>query len=383
MRSVGTNEAFLITKPTELSRLAKLLVNEQVVAVDTESNSLYAYRERVCLIQFSTISVDYLVDPLALKDLSPLAELFTSPNTEKIFHAAEYDLICLRRDFGFTFTNLFDTMVAARILGRTGVGLGAILEEEFDVKLDKHYQRANWGQRPLTRALLSYARLDTHYLIPLRDRLQLALEENQRWELACEDFRRLCHINGRALEDEEETTFRVSHANELNPQQAAVLRELSDYREQMAQLMDRPRFKVIGDKTLVAIAKEAPASETQLAHIQGMTAGQIERHGKKLLEAVQRGLKADPVYPIRSPRPNEQYLNRLDALRQWRKKAAQDMQVESDVILPRDLLTMLADRGPRNEAELQKVFEETPWRLRRFGGEILQVLNHKNKGEGE
>lgn len=180
-----------------LRALAEKLAAEPLIAVDTESNSLHAYQERVCLIQFSIPSGDFLVDPLSLDTLAPLAPLFADPKYEKIFHAAEYDLICLKRDFDFTFTNLFDTMFAARILGRNKVGLGSILEEEFHVVLNKKYQRADWGQRPLPSYLLAYAQLDTHYLIPLRTRLREQLRQRNLWPLAEEDFNRLCHINGR------------------------------------------------------------------------------------------------------------------------------------------------------------------------------------------
>jgi len=154
-----------INQPAALEALAETLLGETCIAVDTESNSLYAYREQVCLIQFSTRQRDMLVDPLALDDLSALREVFSSEGIEKVFHAAEYDLICLRRDFGFEFSNIFDTMVAGRILGRDEVGLGAMLLREFNVQVDKRHQRANWGQRPLPEHLLNYAQYDTHYLI--------------------------------------------------------------------------------------------------------------------------------------------------------------------------------------------------------------------------
>ena len=164
-------EPILISLPAALERLASELSSEPIIAVDTESNSLYAYQEKVCLIQFSTPGKDYLVDPLALKNLSPLDPVFRSPKIEKVFHAAEYDLLCLKRDFGFEFNNLFDTMIAAGILGRQALGLGSILKDEYGVQVDKRNQRANWGQRPLPEGLLKYAQLDTHYLIPLRNRL--------------------------------------------------------------------------------------------------------------------------------------------------------------------------------------------------------------------
>jgi ribonuclease D len=131
----------------DLKSVVDELSTQPRIAVDTESNSLHAYRERVCLIQFSTEQKDYLVDPLALDDLSLLAPIFANPDIEKIYHAAEYDLICMSRDFGFKFANLFDTMQAARILGYKFVGLDNILSEKFEIKVDKRHQKADWRRR--------------------------------------------------------------------------------------------------------------------------------------------------------------------------------------------------------------------------------------------
>ena len=341
----------LITKPAILTGFADGLSRESILAVDTESNSLFAYREQVCLIQFSTQQVDTLVDPLALRDLSPLAPIFSNAQIEKVFHAAEYDILCLKRDFGFTFANLFDTMLAARILGRKEVGLGSMLDAEFGVVLDKRYQRADWGQRPLPRPYINYARLDTHYLIALRDRLQAELEETDRWLLAVEDFARLCKINGRTPETEEASCLHMSGANDLTAQQAAVLQELCRYRDQIASSLNRPRFKVIGNDTLVAIAAACPANMGDLSRLPGMSPHQLSRHGSALLQAIQRGLHATPIYPVRNPRPDEDYLGRLEALRQWRKNTALSIGVESDVVLPRDLMYELAVQNPRQEAD--------------------------------
>jgi ribonuclease D len=286
-----------ITRPQELARLAGALQREPVVAVDTESNSLFAYQERVCLIQFSTRQEDYLVDPLALTDLSVLAPLFANPQIEKVFHAAEYDLLCMKRDFGFDFANLFDTMLAARILKRKAVGLGSILEEEFGVSADKRQQRANWGERPLRPHLLDYARMDTHYLIPLRERMGAELEARGMGALAREDFRRLCQVDAHITENGREPAWRVSGVHTLSPKQAAVLNELCNYREHVARAIDRPLFKVIGDKTLVAIAEAQPGSLDELEGLPGMTPRQIQRHGKHILQAVQRGKQAKPLHP--------------------------------------------------------------------------------------
>jgi ribonuclease D len=367
----------LITRPADLQQLASLLSREPRLAVDTESNSLYAYREQVCLVQFSTPRTDYLVDPLTIKDLSPLGPLFSDRRIEKVFHAAEYDIICLKRDFNFRFENLFDTMVAARILGREAIGLGSLLEEEFGVRLDKRFQRANWGRRPMPPEQLEYARYDTHYLLPLRDLLKAELEEKGLWPLAVEDFTRMCQVNGRTLEaeDEKDAMWRIKGAYDLPPQQAAVLRLLCTYRGQVARSLNRPLFKVMGDQTLLAIAAACPASVDELRAIPGMSYGQLERHADQLLSLVRRGLRSEPLHPPQNPRPDERYLERLEALRQWRKKAAEAMGVKSDIVLPRDLLHLLAEQNPTNRETLSRLMHSVPWRLATFGDQILAVLD--------
>ena len=182
----------LVDDPDALAALAVTLAREPAIGVDTESNSLYAYRERVCLIQFSTPALDYIVDPLALPNLDPLAPAVCQhPHQQKIFHAAEYDLIGLTRDYGFKFANLFDTMVAARTLGWPRLGLAAILNEQYGVTMNKRLQRANWGQRPLTAELLDYARLDTRYLVALREVLAGELAAAGRTVEADEEVARL------------------------------------------------------------------------------------------------------------------------------------------------------------------------------------------------
>jgi len=364
----------LITRAEALHRLANALLHEPILAVDTESNSLHAYQEQVCLIQFSTQGHDFLVDPLSLDDLSPLGEVFAHPKIEKVFHAAEYDLICLKRDFDFEFANLFDTMAAGRILGREAIGLGSMLEGEFGVKVDKRYQRANWGARPLPQHLLSYAQLDTHYLIALRERLHAELVERGLWPLAVEDFIRMPRVNGHLGEMRGEECWRISGANDLTPQHAAVLKELCRYRDQAARSMNRPLFKVIGDKTLLQIAETCPADASSLARIPGMTQGQVDRHGKAILAAVERGKRGAPVFQPRNRRPGDEFLARLDALRTWRKAAALKMGVSSDVVMPRDLLYTVAESNPSNPEELAKVMKDVPWRLEHFGEQILDVV---------
>ncbi len=360
-----------IADPQGLADLAQRLLAEPVVAVDTESNSLHAFQEQVCLIQFSTPEADYLVDPLAVPDLTPLEPVFAAPQVEKVFHGADYDVLTLRRDFGFTFVNLFDTMLAARILGYPRVGLGALLEAFFGVRLDKRFQRADWGQRPLPQALLDYARLDTHYLIPLRHRLRAELEQTGRWPLAAEDFARLAVLKPRARP---RAAWEIKGAQLLTPQQRAVLAELVAYRDQIARRRNRPRFKVLSNKVLLAIAQALPRHLEALRRLPGMSPGLVRRHGRALLQAVERGLKAPPRPVTQGPRPNEAYLARLEALRRWRQAKGRAMGVPSDVVLPREVLEDLAAHDPRDPQALAEVMATTPWRRAQFGAEILEIL---------
>ena len=364
----------LVTKPERFQRVVDALLNQPIISVDTESNSLFAYREQVCLIQFTIPGHDYLVDPLALKDISALGKVFANPKIEKIFHAAEYDLLTLQRDFGFQFRNLFDTMVAARILGRSRVGLGSLLEEEFGIYVEKKYQRANWGKRPLPPEMLEYASMDTHYLIRLRNLLAKELKQTGRWVIAEEDFARLERVTGTPPEPNGANVWRVSGVYDLSPPQITILQELAQYREDQARSANRPLFKVIGDRTLVAIAEEAPETLEELAELPGMSRGQVRRHGRALLQAVYDGKQKPPTKRPRIPRKDDRVIALTDALRDWRKHAARKLSVESDIVLPRDVMDAIGEAMPKTRQELADLMQEVPWRYKEYGDQIYKII---------
>jgi ribonuclease D len=366
----------LVADATALSHLVADLAASPTVAVDTESNSLHAYRERVCLIQFSTSTADYIVDPIALSDLTALAPFFASPSHEKIFHAAEGDLLGLGRDFQFTFANIFDTMSAARTLGWPQVGLAAVLKAQFDVTLSKTHQRADWGRRPLRSDMLDYARLDTHYLAALRDRLFTALTESGRWPEALEDFERVARTQPPAVNQtlDPQAFWRVKGARDLTPQQAAVLRAVYGYRDGESSRTNQPPFKVIGEPTLLDIAQRTPHTLDDLKGIVAMTPGQIHRHGRALLRAVEEGRNATPPAPPVTERVPDDVRDRYDRVQDWRKKRAQARGVESDVVLLRSTMWDLARRPPRTLADLEGIADFGPVRRAMYGQEILAVV---------
>jgi ribonuclease D len=362
-----------VNDQNNLGRMVEDLSVQPRIAVDTESNSLHAFRERVCLIQFSTPKKDYVVDPLALDDLSLLAPLFASLMIEKIFHAAEYDLVCLKRDYGFEFKNLFDTMQAARILGYQYVGLDNILADKFGVKVDKRHQKANWAARPLTRTQLDYARMDTHYLIRLRDLLEGELRERERWGFASDDFTLACHVDDPKQKLNGASWRRFSTRKDISPRELTILSELCMCRDSIAERLDRPPFKVIPDSILLDIAKNNPEKDVDLAGI-GLSPKQIHLWGDQILEATRRGEASPLVKREQAERPKDAMLKRLDKLKIWRKKVAEQLKVESDIILPKDFLYELAENPPKDVGALKFVMRESPFRFEKFGNQIYKLI---------
>jgi len=365
----------VITSASQLAALLKDLSAYPAVAVDTESNSLYAYHERVCLLQFSTPEADYVVDPMAGLDLAPLGALFADPSVQKVFHAAEQDVGWLKRDFGFRFANLFDTMWAARILGWPRVGLADILREVFGVHTDKRYQRYNWGKRPLSPEALAYAMLDTHYLLPLRDMQAEALERLDRAEEAAEVFAQLAQTPPATPPFGPDAFWRMKGIHDLTERERAVLWELYLWRDRVASGRDRPPFRVLGDRALLALARLRPRRMEDLVGIKGLSPYLVRRYGRALLDAVRRGEAGRPPEPpTRSSRPDNEVVERYHVLRAWRRRVAARRGVDTDVVLPNAVLWALAERNPTTLEELEDIPGFGPWKRQTYGEAILRVL---------
>jgi ribonuclease D len=367
-----------IDSPAALDEMLARLTQSSLVAVDTESNSLYAYYEKVCLIQFSVPGIDYLLDPLSL-DVSSLGDLFADERYEKVFHAAQYDIMSLKRDYGFTFNNLFDTMLAARVLGWKRYGLGPILEERFDVHLNKRMQRYDWGTRPLPKQARDYARLDSHFLLPLREMQLNELRARNRLDEARRAFQRQTQLEASAKVFNPEDFWRIRGARDLLPPEQAILRELYILRDRYARKLNRPPFKVMNDSTLVRLAQAQPADVRSLGHIKGLSYRMRREAGQELVEAIARGLAAPyPPYPHNHHRPpDEDTLRRYEALRAWRRHRAEARGVEPDVILPNSALMAVARRAPHTAKALARVEGLDDWQRRTYGDELLDVLNNQ------
>jgi ribonuclease D len=304
-----------------------------------------------------------------------LAAIFSDGAIEKVFHAAEYDVMCLRRDFGYEFVNLFDTMWAARILGWPKVGLGDILKGTFDVRTNKRYQRYNWGQRPLDREALNYASLDTHYLLALRRLQARALHQRNRWDEAQEAFESVANSDSPPRAFDAQDFWRIKGAARLPKQQQAVLRQLFIWRDREARHRNTPPFKILGNSALVALAKTLPQSTSDLRGIRGLRPHHVRRFGDRILRAVKLGVRSRPPQPPpRPPRRPYRVTERFRALRAWRSDLAARRGVDPDVVLSNAALWALSERAPKELSDLENIEGLGRWKRNEYGSDLLRIL---------
>jgi ribonuclease D len=373
--------ATLITAREHLEEVCVEFAKCPRLAFDTESNGFYAYKEKVCLIQISTPTDDYIVDPIAITNLDVLGPLFADPKIEKLFHAGEYDVLCLKRDYGFTFSNLYDTMIAARVLGIKELGLAAAIERQFGLVISKKLQRADWGKRPLTTEMIRYAQGDTHFLMRLADEQKKALVEKGRWDDAVESFHELEKLEPNVKVFDPEGFWKVVGRTDIGGKAMAALKEVWLYREQQAASRDRAPFRVMPEDLMLRIAEALPETKEALAAVKGMSSYILERFGAGLLAAVERGRAAAPVTrPVvaEKRRMAEDEWRLFEALRAWRKERAEHDKVESVVILSTDSMRQIAAHACRLDGDPLAPLSEL--KKTRYGEDVLRVVAKSRSG---
>jgi ribonuclease D len=370
----------LIESRADLDALAQDLLSEKVLAFDTEADSFYHYFDKTCLVQVATRRQIYLIDPLACggpSELAPLGPVFASPEIRKIFHAAEYDLFVLKRDCSFQFQALFDTMISAQLLGYPSVGLAGLAERHFDVRLPKDEQRSDWSSRPLTQRQLNYAAADVLYLIPLAERLEKELRKARRHRWALEEFETVARRKWPEREFDELGYLRIKGARRLGPKGLSVLRELYLMRDARAREMDRPPFKVLGNRTLLEIAERQPRKLDELGEIKGITDLILRRLGRDVMAAVRQGRREDhgPIPRLGgSRRRMDRHAEaRMAALKRWRTQRAADLEMDPGVLCPNSALEAITWRAPTSRAEVEEIPELKRWFVREFAGEVVRV----------
>ena len=376
----------LIQSQVALEALFQRLRGAPLLAVDTEAASFHRFLDRVYLLQISSREETAVVDPLAVESLAPLAEVLADPAVEIVFHDADYDLRLLDREYGFRATTVFDTRIAAQLLNEPGVGLAALLEKYLGVRLDKRFQRADWSARPLSAEMLEYAASDTRHLPELRDILKARLEERGRLPWGEEEFSLLDEIRW-SPPDGEPGYLRLKGAKALRGRELAILRELYEWREGVAQRTDRATFRILNNEPMLVMARQPPADLAALKAIPGIGREQAERRGREILAAVQRGLEIPERDLPRIERPprlafDPAFEARLDRLKAVRNQLAGRLDLAPGVLCPNGTLEAIARANPASMEALAVLPELRRWQLREIGTELLAAVAEPEAGAG-
>lgn len=362
-----------IDRQQPFDEAAQRLSAQPVVAVDTEADSLHSYFDKVCLIQVSIPGEDLVIDPLTRIDIGAFGRVLADPNVTKVLHGGDYDLRILNRDFGFTVTNLIDTMICAQLLGYSAIGLAALLEKHFGLQVDKAHQRADWAMRPLPKDMLEYAAMDTRHLIALAGKMKEELIALGRWEWALEEFTRLEQVRYRENDEDVEPWRKVKNLGNLDRRSLAIFRELYAWRDRVARTADRPPFKVIGNDALIEIAKAKTASLGELSRIKGVARYHLDRYGREIAAAIRGPLELpDSDLPEKNePKPwlrDRALESRIDRLKKVRDRVATDLKIEPSVLAPRHVLTTVATNGNLDAPAMRE------WQKRLIGNDLLKAL---------
>ncbi len=361
----GSLQSSLIATDARLTELVKNIDVADRVALDTEADSLHSYREKLCLLQISVPAAvsargyyDFIVDPLAGLDLEPLRQALEP--REIVLHGADYDLRMLQRGLNFTAHTIFDTLIAARLLGIREFSLAALVKRYFGLELPKGSQKANWAKRPLPARMAEYAINDVHYLLALAEKLEAELDACERRDWLCQSCRRAIEQAAVARARKQDEFWRVRGSGLIHGRPAAVLRELWQWREREAEMADRPPFHILQNENLLnAAVSVASGSVPDYKHFS-------PRRRQAFREAARLGLAVpESDWPVLSrrfgTRPTAEMVRRTEELRQRRDKSAKELGMESSFIAPRGTLEAIAADHARAASLL------VPWQRELLG----------------
>jgi ribonuclease D len=381
MVNCGMSDAYqpdYLDTPDTAGQFLDAIRDIRELALDTEGASFHRFVDRIYLLQLSAPDRSAIIDPLSSGNLPGLGALVENRDVQIVFHDADYDLRLLRQDYGWHVTNVFDTRIAAQLLGIRAFGLAALLEQFFGVKLDKKHQRADWSMRPLTADMLDYAAQDTRYLLALRDEMRTRLEEKGRMAWALEEFARLESVQF-AGDDPSQAFLRVKGARDLSRRELALMRELVQWRDSVAKQVDRATFRVVGNDVLLEIARTAPADRTALGTIKGISRTVLDRNANDILEAVKRGqVIADDALPKfpRAPRwdRDPEFDENVTKLKAIRDTAADQLGLDPGVLCSRERLEIIARKRPKAVEELLEVPDLRRWQIDLLGANFVAAL---------
>ena len=349
-----------------------------ILALDTEGASFHRFVDRIYLLQLSTRDQHAIIDPLPIAAPAALGALVQDPKVEIVFHDADYDLRLLRQDYGWQIRNVFDTRVAAQLLGIKAFGLAALLERSFGIKLDKKHQRADWSMRPLTADMLDYAAQDTMHLLGLRDILKDELEQKGRLAWAKEEFERLETIAWPS-DDPANAFLKVKGARDLTRRELAIFRELVQWRDATALKLDRATFRVVSNEVLFDAVRTAPSTKDALGKLKGMPRGILERAGDEILAAIARGQAVPEAELPRFPKSarwdrDPEFDHKVGALKAVRDEAAARLDLDPGVLCSRDRMEQVARLLPGEPSAIERIADFRKWQVEVLGAGFVKAL---------
>ena len=371
----------LINSRSDLAAAVRHLAGHSVIAGDLEADSMFHFKERICLLQMAAPNIIYIIDPLAISDMSSLKPVLENRNIRKVFHGADYDVRSLYRDFNISMQNLFDTELASRFLGYAETGLNAMIRQEFDIELEKKFQKKDWSQRPLPDEMIIYAGDDVRYLIALHERLEKALQAKGRLEWAMEEFEYIAAV--RPEPGEARPLFlRCKGAGRLDPKSLSVLEALLEMRIEKARQKDRPPFKIMGTQALLELAQARPKSMKKLESQNILSRRQIQMYGPDILRAIKAGasVPADqlPNYPRHArPRQSAADLQKIRRMKRWREKEAKRLAIDPGVFFSNAQIKTLVEAAPTTIEGLEAIPDLKKWQIREYGNQLIKAINSR------
>ena len=372
----GQKPFFTIETNTQLQEIAHHIQNQDIIAVDLEANSLFAYKECISLIQVSTYDNDYVIDPLSITNLEPLLCVLRDPSVRKVMHGSDFDIVSFKRDYNTNIVNLFDTLIAARFLRYPGLGLAALIEKHFGYHIDKKYQKHNWAQRPLLEEHLDYARGDTHWLLSLYDLLTISLKRVNLLEATLEESTILTEKEWNGKGAQENQFVRLKGFRTLDLVEKKKVRAIWELREEIAEQRDVPSFRIFSNHSIIPLA---------LADIEGSEYNNILRNSpigwdKSKLKEILLAVETDNrpiVVPEGTLKPQsgphtEKILN---AIREWRNAKVETEKIDPVIVFSNDQMKEIARSIPQTPEELAEIPGIRKWQCHLYTEEILSLVD--------
>ena len=369
-----------IESDEELKSVCDDLLKEKIISVDLEADSMHCFKEKICLIQMASSKQAFLIDPFKIKKMPPFLELLENTGVIKVFHGADFDIRSLDRDYQARVNNLFDTEIACRFLGIKERGLAALLKKNFNVDADKKFQKVDWARRPLKQEMIEYSVGDVAYLTKLHDIIHQKLVANGRLSWAKEEFEiqtRVRYENNHVLP----LFKKFKGAGKMDNRSLAVLENLLQVRQEIAQKKDQPLFKIFSNLSLMTMAHEKPVTIDHMLKIRAISQKQADMYGNLCVDAIVKAMELAhrelPSYPkTRKPKKDVMVQKRSERLKKMREKLSSSIGIEPGFLLNNAMIGSIAFENPAMAQDLLKIEHVRHWQVEAIGKNIISTLGY-------